>query len=469
MAEYQPFQDNPETKGVNYPQDYSLNKLNFITVAKETFDLRKLVTEFCYYEDLYSFVTSGYVTLTDAQGFIELLQLTGSEYIEVDFGKTKEAPDGVNLIKTFRVYKISQRTPAENQNAEFYRIHFVSDEMMLSEQTKITKSYTGIKISDNIYSILRDKLNVDSSRIETIEETTGIYDFVVTNLKPLESISWMSNYARPKSTGFVGADMLFFETKNGFNFRSLQSMYGGEVYGTYKYQAKNVDNSMIGMQGKVSTVLDYEIVKAFDMMNDISSGTFASKTISLDPLTRTKRITTFDYLNYLNSSDSLNKNPVPQVNNKFGKTQSESSDSVVKLVVSNSNQKDIEYIRTNDAVKRDIFIENFVPNRTAQLALANYTVLKLVIPGDSGITVGRTINFELSTLKPTTSSKDLDKFYSGKYLISAVRHVAISPNYFQTILEITKDSSSTPYVERDFDSPQDSITSKTNFLNTLFK
>jgi hypothetical protein len=140
MAEYYPFEDNPEAKGFYQPQDYSLNKLNFITVSKEKFDLRKLVTEFCYYEDLYSFVTSGYITLTDAQGFIELLQLTGSEYIEVDFGKMKDAPIELNIIKTFRVYKISQRTPSGNQNAEFYRIHFVSDEMMLSEQTKITNA-----------------------------------------------------------------------------------------------------------------------------------------------------------------------------------------------------------------------------------------------------------------------------------------------------------------------------------------
>jgi hypothetical protein len=187
-------------------------------------------------------------------------------------------------------------------------------------------------------------------------------------------------------------------------------------------------------------------------------------------LTRTKRITTFNYSKYLNSSDSLNPNPpAPQLKNRFGKTQGQSYESVVKMAVSNANQNDVEYIRENDGVKRDIYIENFVPNRTAQLALANYTVLKLVIPGDTGISVGRTINFELATLTPTTNSKELDKFYSGKYLVSAVRHVAITPNYFQTILEITRDSSSTPYVKRDSDVSEAIPLNKANFLNTLFK
>jgi hypothetical protein len=76
--------------------------------------------------------------------------------------------------------------------------------------------------------------------------------------------------------------------------------------------------------------------------------------------------------------------------------------------------------------------------------LANYTVLKIKIPGDSGITVGRTINFNLLTLKPTTETKGLDEFYSGKYLITAVRHI-IQPTAFQTVLEIAKDSTPKAY------------------------
>jgi hypothetical protein len=95
-------------------------------------------------------------------------------------------------------------------------------------------------------------------------------------------------------------------------------------------------------------------------------------------------------------------------------------------------------------VAKNIAIETYVPNRTAQISLANYTVLKIKIPGDSGITVGRTINFNLLTLKPTTQQKNLDEFYSGKYLVTAVRHI-IQPTAFQTVLEIAKDSTPKRY------------------------
>jgi len=77
--------------------------------------------------------------------------------------------------------------------------------------------------------------------------------------------------------------------------------------------------------------------------------------------------------------------------------------------------------------------------------LANYTVLKLVIPGDPGITAGAVINFELLSLKPTSTTKEADKFYSGKYLVSAVRHIINDSGSYTTILEIAKDSSDNAY------------------------
>jgi len=469
MATFTPFVTSSEVDGTYYPQDYYLNTFNFVGAAKQKYDLKKLVSELNYYEDIYSFVTSGYATLTDAQGFIEVLQLTGNEYVEIDFGKSKSAPNGVNVVKTFRVYKIGNRTPSGNQNAEFFTIYFCSEELLLSEQTKISKSYTGQKISDNITDILTEKLRISSEKIEVIEETTGINDFVVPKLKPFEAISWLSNYARPQSTGTVGADMLFFETKNGYNFRSLQSMYKDDVYATYKYQAKNIDRPKSNAQENSITVLEYEIIKSFDMMNEISSGSLANRLITIDPLTRTKRVTDFNYTDYKSQSTTLNKGSATnQLSNRFGIVQDQNYEGVLKLAVGNSNQQKVPYIKQNGqtGVTKDVFIENYIPNRTAQMALANFTVLKIVIPGDPSITAGRVVEFNLYTLKPSSSSKDLDKFYSGKYLVSAVRHVLGSPNKYQTILEITKDSSQNDYIERDSDTAQaNEYSGYTNYLN----
>jgi hypothetical protein len=68
-----------------------------------------------------------------------------------------------------------------------------------------------------------------------------------------------------------------------------------------------------------------------------------------------------------------------------------------------------------------------------------------MIPGDPGVTVGSIINFNLLTTKATNSTKDSDKFYSGKYLVTAARHIFSDAGSYITVLEIAKDSIKSSY------------------------
>lgn len=431
-----------ESPGAYYSQDFSLKSLNILTAAGQRFEIRRLLLELNYFEDIYSFTTSGYVTLRDSQGFIESLRLTGNEYIEINFGKIKDGPNDTDQV--FRVYKVGNRTPANNFNGEIYTLYFCSEELLISEQTKISRSYAGQKISGIVSDILTNRLKVPANKIQTIEETIGVYDFLVPRMKPFEAISWVTTYARPKSTGTIGADMLFFQTKYGYAYRSLQSMFKDPIYATYKYQQTNIDQNQQSFQEKTISVLNYEFVKTYDNLQDISSGTFANRLITIDPIARKYKVTDFNYGDYFANKKTASLNDssavVPSFN-RLGVTQNQAYDSVLKVATSNAFQNEAQYIKEiPGSVAKNIAIENYVPLRTAQIALANYTVVKLTIPGDSGITVGRTIQFNLPTVRPTDNKKELDMFYSGKYLVTAVRHIIQSQGVYQTVLEIAKDS-----------------------------
>ena len=175
----------------------------------------------------------------------------------------------------------------------------------------------------------------------------------------------------------------------------------------------------------------------------------------MDPLTRKSTTTKFDYLAYQKANQSLNgkavTNPSP---NRLGIKQNQASGAVTKVAMSNAGQAQQPYIaQAPGSVGSDVYIETSITNRTAQLALANYTVLKLMIPGDTGITAGVIINFNLMTLKPTSSTKGLDALYSGKYLVTAVRHVLGDGGSYITVLEIAKDSSKSSYSSVNTSSP----------------
>ena len=75
-------------------------------------------------------------------------------------------------------------------------------------------------------------------------------------------------------------------------------------------------------------------------------------------------------------------------------------------------------------------------------SLANHTIMKAIVPGNSGLVVGHTVNINLNSLSTDGLSTEEDEFYSGVYLITAIRHVIQTQGVYQTVLELAKNTMS---------------------------
>lgn len=438
-----------DTKNLNYPTDFNLIRINLLSAASDdVVDLRPFLVELNIFEDIFSSTISGQVVLSDALGLVSNYRLNGTEFIEVGFEKVKD--ERIEINRTFRIYKLDNRVIDPSNTKESYVLCFCSEEFLLSEQYRISKSFKSTKISNIVGSILNDYLRVGSNFPGTkkcyIEETTGVYDFVLPNKKIFETINWLSSYALPKNNN--GADMIFFESVSGYQFWSLQTLYSQNSFDSYFYNPKNISNDP---NQKVKNVLKLEFLDSFDVLGGISKGTFSNRLISLDLLTREYKITDFDYKNYLQKNKPMNGFGVSNIEykNRLGYRMYESPPAesgleigALRLATSNSEQK--KKVEEPDAVANDIFIERYLPNRVSQIALSNYTRIRLNIPGNSELSVGMVIEFNAFNMIPETRStkgqaKAFDKFYSGKYLITAVRHI-IKPTSFITVVELAKES-----------------------------
>jgi hypothetical protein len=426
--------------GIKNPKDYALTNLTLLS-SVATFDLKNIMTEISYSEDLFSNFVSGYVKIVESMGYIETLALNGTEYLRLTFSKAGDKSSQIDGL--FRVYKVGNRKLEGTMYKESYLIYFCSDELLLSEQYKISKRYKNSLISDNVKDILTNYLKVPANKMpyNGIETTYGQYDFMIPTLKPFDAINFMMNYARPNPSN-PGADMIFFENRYGFNFRSLQTMMKQPSYYTYTYKPKNIDSTNLNFD--VYNVTTYEILDSFDTLNGITSGTFANQLISLNPLTREKKVTNFDYGVYQQKSKNLNPYPIiDNSTNRKGDGLNQTSQALLKMIFTNFDSKSTPAINAlPGAMGNDIYAETYIPYRTAQLALANYTRIRLSVPGDPNLTIGKVITFNLLSRKPNTL--DLDKYYSGNYFITGVRHI-IGLTEYKTILEITKESVPTPY------------------------
>ena len=435
----------PLTPGIRYPQEYSVASLNIIT-ATGIIDLKLIAMELSYQEDLFNNTASGYVLISDSMNYVEALNLNGNEYIQLVFSTTGDT--FTQIDKLFRVYKMDKRRLEGNMYTVSYCLYFCSDEILLNEQYKICKSYPNQPIYSNVYDILLNELDVPVSKIGIIEQTYGNYDFVIPTIKAFDAINWMSLYARPMA-GTVGADMILFEDKFGFNFRSLQSLMAGDVYYNYSYNPKNTNPT--DLNEALYNVLTYEIMNSYDTLGGISSGAFANQLLSIDILTRTKRVTSFNYGSYINEATTLNNYPlVNQLQNRKGDELNVPSQAVFKLIYSNFQQNSSTYIKDLDkgSIAHNVYAETYIPYRTAQMSLANYTRLKISVPGDSNMTVGKVIGFSLGNINPNSESPD--QFYAGNYLVTAVRHLINFKKFeYKTIMEIAKDSTPTQYASPD--------------------
>jgi len=447
-----------KTKGIVYSKDYNLISINLLSGQFITLDLKPSMVELSYFEDIYNNSVSGQVMISDAQGYIEKLGLHGNEYIRLAFGKDNNP--NIRIDKLFRVYKISPRQKSSGFDSESYAIYFCSDELVLSEQYRISKSYPNKQISDIIKDILNVYIKAPEHKYNqrNIEQTKGIYSIIVPNFKPFEAINWLTLYSQSGIQGNVGADMLFFENAEGYNFSSLQTLFKRTPYQTYHYRPKNIKSEDYGDLGstEVFNVLAYELIDSFNILDGISSGMFANRLLTIDPLLHRYEVTDFNYMDYHLKAKTLNSNPVVNnLQNRFGKTLYETPEGCFKLTSTNKNQSKVDYIKNKpDSVTKDSFVETTFSQRKSQLALTNYTRMKLYVAGDPNLTIGMTIDFKMLSQDPASEKdpKTTDKYYSGKYLITAVRHI-IQTGAYNTVVEVVKDSLPNNYSNVDNSKP----------------
>lgn len=434
---------------IKYPTDYNLKKLTLSSSAIGELDLKPYMVELNYFEDIYSNFVSGKLVLSDSVGVIFRSGMNGTESLNMEFVR---AAGGSSLKQTFRIFSISDRHHDISNNFENFTINFCSEELLISEKYRISKSYKNKMVSDIVSDILKNTLK--TQKTIDIESTTGNYDFILPNKKIFETINWLSYYAIPSGTK-KGADMLLYENSKGFHYKSLQSLYKQKSIFNFEYNPKNVtlETQPNFFYTETHNIMKIEVMNNFNTLDATTKGTFNNRLITIDPLTRKTHTTDFVYDDYFKSSNKLNKNDVATNNNnrvykdRFGKSLYDSPDKdkeagALQLSVTNANQYKTPYINQQvGSVNRDFFIEQSFTHRNSQLRLSSYIRVKIVVAGNSDIIVGTVVNlkiFETKEILKNTKKVD-DTYLSGNYLVTAVRHI-INPIRYTTIIELAKES-----------------------------
>lgn len=375
------------------------------------------------YEDLFSpFITLS-IVLQESVDYINLFPFVGEEFVDINIvTPTMDKP----ITGRFYIYKITDRDYTKEKEV-VYTIKAVSEEFLTDANSKITKAFSG-----NIAEIAQKVLGKDGFNTKKkvhIEQTSNTTKFIANYWSPSKCLSYAA-------TGSINASKsptyLFYENRDGFNFRSIDELIKANTYHTFikdnytrTTESDGVD-SVKDPKEDYKRIIDFSVPVLTDYMNDIQNGRMKSRMISHDLVTKKYTVKDYSIKNDKVPTTLLNPNPA------YSKYSTSNAASTIlfmpKHYGSHNNFTDVTNHKNYQ--KRLSFFQNLNKYK------ANMQVL-----GRTDYTVGQVVDVYIPKATQLTKQDQdpRDQILSGRYLVSAISHSITKTNHTCN-LEIIKNS-----------------------------
>jgi hypothetical protein len=411
---------------LRYAGDVNIEKVEIITPKGIYQNVRNQIIQLRIYEDIFSPFITGSLVLKESFDLQSLLPLIGEEFIEIKVSTpTLDKP----ISGLFHIYKMNDKVNLGDR-AVGYELSFISAESLVDSNKKISKVFSG-KISDIVRAFVVDKIDgMESKKKFNVENTRNTIKYVSPYWGPIQNLTFLSENSISENQS---PSFLFYENRDGFNFRSIESLYKSKSFQQFIMDKYSRDNFPQG--GNALNILeDYkrvgeiDFIESYDYMDRLSGGMYNSKLISYDSTKKTYTVKNFDIKNKFPRQTHLN--PYPLFSDK---------------VVGRSNAKQILFPRAFETFTSfgDTTNARILQERISFLKMAEAQKINITVAGRCDYTVGQVAELTLYKKQPMRKgdrNEDLiDDVNSGKYLVSAINH-QISVDGHTCFIELIKDS-----------------------------
>ena len=196
--------------------------------TKEPYDLVRGIAAIDYYEGVENPTIALVVTFIDVDQVIGREGVTGGEYYIDVTVKDGDEDEFKIESKKHKLILNSVKNMTTESNKQVATLEFVSVEAITNETSRLNKKFTG-----NVSQTVLDILTEDEKGIKTkkkvfgpkkeyeVEEdrATNSYSFVGNLRRPFDTIQWLCPKTQSSKESF---GFLFYETLDGFHFRSIE-------------------------------------------------------------------------------------------------------------------------------------------------------------------------------------------------------------------------------------------------------
>ena len=420
-------------------------------------DASGVVVDIKYYEDVLSNTVSLNAVVTESgesenkkmgnKGMLDGLPIRGGEPSTIvieDYDGNKLSFKDESKLYVNRVINVSPGT-----QKDVYTLNFSSRELFANEQCRVVKRYDG-RISENVKKILEEATSgsagIKTKKKVTIDDSNS-YNFIGNDRKPFYVCTWLASKAAPTDGKLKGgtAGYLFYETHDGFNFRSIDLLLNQKPRGNYIYS--NTDDNPAGYDGKI---ISYDVDRNIDLQNNLVMGTYSNRSLFFDFYAMNYQVRNFSVDSSQpaeskegGSKDKIitaGKDGIDSVADEFRKPVSRLLNKVLDVGTLPNGKNWIEQLKswkdrptkpTFDAA--DIMVQSLM--RYNQLFSVK---INIMIAGDFSLRAGDLIHCEFPELS-TEPNTQVNQRSGGIYMISSLCH-NITPRETYTSLTLVRDT-----------------------------
>lgn len=420
-----------------YAGQFNIIACDLLAANGVSLDIRDQVDQITVYEDLFSPFITGNLIIIDTLDLASDMVNSGVDMLRLQI-ETPEMPKATQINRYFHIYKLSDRVVL-NERTQSYVLHFVSSDSLTESSISISKTFRG-KAEENIADILTSNpLFMKSGTPLNLDSTNNNVTYTSNYWSPVQNFTYNAEHAIC-SDGTPS--MLFFENRQGFQFRSLVGLSTKEPIISLSANdlttklipkgSMNVGDRVRDFKQDYETILTVTAPIYYDYVKDKQDGLLSSRMFSFD--TTTKRLVD---VTYNSASDSrVRVNPIKFYTDKVASTSYKGSNSTIKL----HNDRHIKLYdgvgdTTDFAIKqrRNSIIREFQQHR-----------IEVTLLGRMDYTVGSSIAIDINRLRGFTKDQSdvdfSDPMLSGNYVLSAICHRFVNNGKHECTFELIRDS-----------------------------
>ena len=391
-------------------------------------DISAGVVSFNYYEDVYSPMITAMVVVVNTGNVIEgddgKLQslyngfpLRGGERMTIKIAGNSADNNGLELENLFVGSIENVMIDAER---EMFTLKLVSREAITNETVRVGKRFLATqKISDSVEDICKNYLSTD--KLYDVDETQNPYGFFGNMRKPFTIMTMLASKSVPGNVSGrdATAGYFFFETQEGFRFKSIDSLIRNKPYPEkYVYSPGIIDSDD---KTKDFKILEFSTSKNQNLLENLERGAYCSHRIYMNPLTfeyTTSSQRVFKLEDYSGKIENLGAD-IDIVLPQLSQTDNRTLASVPSRYVCG-----ILDIGTTDSKVSEL--GNADPARIHSQAMMRYNtlftqILTMTIPLNTNLMAGDILECEFPRID-VEKRKEPDQEQSGLYMIKKLTH-----------------------------------------------